>query len=239
MNARRGLPHLCLLLAGLLLAPSARAEDPPTLDIVAALHLAPERSVAGLASASDLTCTVLAESPLTVFSVGDRVVLMSLGEGTFRVVPDATGLTACVVGETVHVIDFLSPRVALEALGLDSAVARRLVKVGIDSAEAYERQFGAFDSDTLGSQLDEVERFYDLGLALRNIGASADRIAGLVGSLRTYARSEQELQTDIDAILENRPVNPNFYDGFKAQQVIDAALASHESGCAVSIDNTG
>jgi len=43
----------------------------------------------------------------------------------------------------------------------------------------------------------------------------------------------------IDAILEDRPVEPNFYDGFKAQQVIDAALASHEGGCAVSIDNTG
>ena len=42
----------------------------------------------------------------------------------------------------------------------------------------------------------------------------------------------------IDAILEDRPIEPNFYDGFKAQQVIDAALTSHESGCAVSIDNS-
>jgi len=42
----------------------------------------------------------------------------------------------------------------------------------------------------------------------------------------------------IDAILEDRPVEPNFYDGFKAQQVIDAALASHKQGCAVSIDNS-
>jgi signal transduction histidine kinase len=89
-------------------------------------------------------------------------------------------------------------RTELEALGLDAAVARRLVKVGIDSAETYRRRFGALDGDDLPSQLDEIERFYDLGLALRNIGASADRIAGLVGSLRTYARSEQELQTDID-----------------------------------------
>ena len=86
----------------------------------------------------------------------------------------------------------------LEDLGLDAAVARRLVKVGVDSAEAYRRRFGALDADALGTQLDEVERFYDLGLALRNIGASANRIADLVGSLRTYARSEQELQTDID-----------------------------------------
>ncbi len=42
----------------------------------------------------------------------------------------------------------------------------------------------------------------------------------------------------IDAILEDRPVEPNFYDGFKAQQVIDAALESHEHGCVVSIDNS-
>jgi signal transduction histidine kinase len=89
-------------------------------------------------------------------------------------------------------------RAELEALGLDTAVARRLVKVGIDSAEAFKRRFGGLDSDALGSQLDEVERLYDLGLAIRNIGASAERIAGLVGSLRSYARSEQELQTDID-----------------------------------------
>jgi signal transduction histidine kinase len=89
-------------------------------------------------------------------------------------------------------------RSQLEALGLDSAVARRLVKVGIETPEEYQRRFGMLDPDALLSQLDEVERFYDLGLALRNIGASADRIAGLVGSLRAYARSEQELQTDID-----------------------------------------
>ena len=39
----------------------------------------------------------------------------------------------------------------------------------------------------------------------------------------------------VDAILENRPVAPNFYDGWKAQQAIDAVLASHESGAWVTI----
>jgi predicted dehydrogenase len=34
----------------------------------------------------------------------------------------------------------------------------------------------------------------------------------------------------IDAILENRPVVPSFYEGWKAQQVIDATIAAHESG---------
>jgi predicted dehydrogenase len=39
----------------------------------------------------------------------------------------------------------------------------------------------------------------------------------------------------IDAILEDRPVVPNFYDGLKAQEVIDAAIKSHEQGVWVSL----
>jgi predicted dehydrogenase len=39
----------------------------------------------------------------------------------------------------------------------------------------------------------------------------------------------------IDAILEDRPVSPNFYDGFKVQEVVDAALKSHQTGCQVSL----
>ena len=34
----------------------------------------------------------------------------------------------------------------------------------------------------------------------------------------------------IDAIVEDRPVSPSFYDGWSVQQVIDAAFASHEQG---------
>lgn len=40
----------------------------------------------------------------------------------------------------------------------------------------------------------------------------------------------------IDAILDNRPITPNFYDGYKVQQVIEAAIASHESGCAATVE---
>jgi predicted dehydrogenase len=39
----------------------------------------------------------------------------------------------------------------------------------------------------------------------------------------------------IDAILQDRPVVPSFYDGLKAQEVIDAALQSHEQGRWVSL----
>jgi predicted dehydrogenase len=40
----------------------------------------------------------------------------------------------------------------------------------------------------------------------------------------------------IDAILEDRPMNSTFYDGWKAQQVIDAAIASHEQGRWISVE---
>ena len=39
----------------------------------------------------------------------------------------------------------------------------------------------------------------------------------------------------IDAILADRPASPSFHDGLKAQEVIDAALASHEQGRWVAV----
>lgn len=35
----------------------------------------------------------------------------------------------------------------------------------------------------------------------------------------------------IDCILEDRPISPSFFDGLKAQEVIDAAKESHQRGC--------
>ena len=39
----------------------------------------------------------------------------------------------------------------------------------------------------------------------------------------------------IDAIYDDRPVTPSFYDGLKVQEVIDAAIASYQRGCWVSL----
>jgi predicted dehydrogenase len=44
-----------------------------------------------------------------------------------------------------------------------------------------------------------------------------------------------QLRTFVDAIVENRPAVPSFADGVKAQAVIEAALRSQETGCAVAI----
>ena len=45
-------------------------------------------------------------------------------------------------------------------------------------------------------------------------------------------------RTFIDAILEDRPITPNFYDGYKTQQVIEAALEAHKTGKWVSISES-
>lgn len=39
----------------------------------------------------------------------------------------------------------------------------------------------------------------------------------------------------IDGIIEDRPISPTFFDGYKVQQVIDAAIASHAQGCWVAV----
>jgi len=40
----------------------------------------------------------------------------------------------------------------------------------------------------------------------------------------------------VDAILEGQPVSPSFYDGYKVQEVIDAALESDRTGRRVSLE---
>jgi hypothetical protein len=39
----------------------------------------------------------------------------------------------------------------------------------------------------------------------------------------------------IDSILEDRQISPSFYDGLKAQEVIEAAIESDQRGCWVSL----
>lgn len=39
----------------------------------------------------------------------------------------------------------------------------------------------------------------------------------------------------VDAILDDKPIYPGLYEGYKVQQVIDAAMESHRTGCRVNI----
>jgi predicted dehydrogenase len=56
--------------------------------------------------------------------------------------------------------------------------------------------------------------------------------------LSVFTKNSIGTRLFIEAIQEDHPVEPNFYDGFKTQQIIDAALTSHEKGKSVIIDNS-
>lgn len=74
----------------------------------------------------------------------------------------------------------------------DVSLARRLVAIGIENEAAYRKLFdGAADP---AATLDRMERFHRIGTTLRNVDAAANRIVRLVGSLRSYSRSDEMVE---------------------------------------------
>jgi predicted dehydrogenase len=67
--------------------------------------------------------------------------------------------------------------------------------------------------------------------------ASADDPAAppMAGMLAPFREQAIGPRLFIDAIVEDRPITPNFYDGLKAQEVIDAAFESHQRGSWVGV----
>ena len=53
--------------------------------------------------------------------------------------------------------------------------------------------------------------------------------------LVNYFKIHPAGQQFIDAILDDKPIYPGLYEGYKVQQVIDAALEAHRTGCRVAI----
>ncbi len=74
------------------------------------------------------------------------------------------------------------------ALG-DRSLAKRLVEIGITTKAQYEERFA--DSPDPEAQLDRMERFHRIGTTLRNVDTAATRIVRLVGSVRSYSRSDE------------------------------------------------
>jgi signal transduction histidine kinase len=79
----------------------------------------------------------------------------------------------------------------------DEALARRLVRIGITTADEYRRVVGKALPDSEEALLDSWERYHQLGMSLRNLRSSAGRIAALVQSLRSYARAGREMTDDV------------------------------------------
>lgn len=86
----------------------------------------------------------------------------------------------------------------------DRRLAKRLVEIGITTKEAYVARFS--DSEDPEAQLDRMERFHRIGTTLRNVDTAARRIVRLVGSLRSYSRSDEiveafDVRTGIEETL--------------------------------------
>ena len=48
----------------------------------------------------------------------------------------------------------------------------------------------------------------------------------------------RQLKALLDAILDDLPISPNFFDGYKVQQVIEAILESSKTGHTIAIDHS-
>lgn len=77
-------------------------------------------------------------------------------------------------------------------------LARRLVALGFETVAQYERELGRLAEGERAAVLAEMEAYERLGSSLRNIRASADRIAAHVKSLRSYSRTGRERYADVD-----------------------------------------
>ena len=85
-----------------------------------------------------------------------------------------------------------------------------------------------------GGRQDE-ERFQTLAIPDELWGA-VDRSRSYIPRINEFFVKQPAVdRAFIDAIIEDRPVSPNFYDGYKVQEVIDAAIAAHEQGCWISL----
>lgn len=120
-------------------------------------------------------------------------------------------------------------------------VADRLIEQGVvlhGEAGALECDVlfeGAEAGATIRGTRHHAERFQTLPVPdyLWGDVNRADSFSAQV--LGLFTRQPVGCRLFIDAIIEDRPVSPNFYDGLKVQEVIDAALESHRSGGWVSL----
>ncbi len=71
----------------------------------------------------------------------------------------------------------------------DTELAERLVKIGIHHTAEY-RQLTADVSGSPEEQLEKLELYHQIGSALRNISSCAERISGIVQSLRSYIHAD-------------------------------------------------
>jgi two-component system, NtrC family, sensor kinase len=87
----------------------------------------------------------------------------------------------------------------------DEPLARRLVALQITSIADYRNWVGQRRGDDRDNWIRKLEVAYQLGSSLRNLQAAGERVAGVVSSLRSYAKAPQasEGKVDVNRSLED------------------------------------
>jgi signal transduction histidine kinase/CheY-like chemotaxis protein len=80
----------------------------------------------------------------------------------------------------------------------DEDLARRLMRMGITTAEEYRAHCAGYSPAERERRLALMERYYQLGSSLRNVTRCADHIARIVQSLRSYARVDESPRQDVN-----------------------------------------
>ncbi len=80
----------------------------------------------------------------------------------------------------------------------DEQLAQRLVQAGISDKATFDGILARLPRDEQDHGIDCIERCSQIGSAIRNVNSCAERIAGLVKSLRSYIRSDETRVHDID-----------------------------------------
>lgn len=94
---------------------------------------------------------------------------------------------------------------------------------------SLEARYSSLGTEVRGARLDEAA-WRTLPMP-DDVWGDTDRRDPL-GVFRTLSVGDRLM---IDAILDDRPVSPNFYDGMKVQEVIDAAIESDRTGEWISL----
>lgn len=79
----------------------------------------------------------------------------------------------------------------------DEKLAESLVTMGIHDIDTYQ-QLSALCPGSLHEQVPRLQRYYQIGRALRNVRSCSHRIAGLVKSLRSHSRPDDKEMKDAD-----------------------------------------
>jgi len=112
-----------------------------------------------------------------------------------RALPDGEvvegAMLSALTAEPLSTAEQRKQRATLAQTVGDDALAQRLVRAGITTAEEYRSSIGRLSGKKRDRLLEKSEKYHQLGLSLRNISTCSKRVSAIVDSLRSYTRADE------------------------------------------------